>query len=65
MHLLSRIGCTCYYFNAMLLKNTYGNAFITLYHIISVIIYAFVISYFVLMHIGSSEEFNEEEEEDR
>ena len=41
-----------------------------LYHLIRVIIYAFVISYFMLMHIGSSEEimlleFNEEEEEDQ
>ena len=49
--------------------NTYADAFITSYHIIHVIIYAFVISYFILMHIGSSEgitlmEFNEEEEED-
>ena len=41
--------------------------FITPYHIMHVSIYAFVISYFMLMHIGSSEgitllEFNEEEE---
>ena len=41
-----------------------------LYHIIRVIVYAFVISYFMLKHIGSSEEitlqeFNEEEEEDQ
>ena len=40
------------------------------YHPICVIIYAFMISYFMLMHIGSSEEitlleFNEEEEEDQ
>ena len=40
------------------------------YHFIHVIIYAFVTSYFMLMHIGSSEEitlleFNEEEEEDQ
>ena len=47
--------------------NTYVDAFITSYDIIHVIIYAFVISYFMLMHIGSSEgitllEFNEEEE---
>ena len=46
------------------------DAFITSYHIIHVIIYAFVISYFILMHIGSSDgitilEFNEEEEEDK
>ena len=42
--------------------------FITPYHIMHVSIYAFVISYFMLMHIGLSEgitllEFNEEEEE--
>ena len=40
------------------------------HHIIHLIIYAFMISYFMLMHIGSSEEitlleFNEEEEEDQ
>ena len=40
------------------------------YHIICVLVYAFVISYFMLMHIGSSEEitlleFNEEEEGDQ
>ena len=40
-----------------------------LYHVTCVIVYAFMISYFMLMHIGSSEEitlleFNEEEEED-
>ena len=39
------------------------------YHIIHVIIYAFVISYFMLMHIGLCEgitllEFDEEEEEE-
>ena len=39
-----------------------------LYHITCVIVYAFMISYFMLMHIGSSEEitlleFNEEEKE--
>ena len=52
------------------IENTYKDAFITSYHIIHVIIYAFVISYFILMHIGSSEgitllEFNKEEEEDQ
>ena len=41
-----------------------------LYHIVHVIIYAFMISYSMLMHIGSTEEitlleFNEEEEEDQ
>ena len=39
-----------------------------LYHITCVIVYAFAISYSMLMHIGSTEEitlleFNEEEEE--
>ena len=70
MHLLNRIGCTCYYFNTMLLKNIYGDAFIMSYHIIRVIIYAFVISYSTPMHIGLTEEiilleFNEEEEGDQ
>ena len=41
-----------------------------LYHITRVIVYAFMISYFMLMHIGSSEEimlleFNKEEEGDQ
>ena len=41
-----------------------------LYHIIRVIIYAFAISYSMIMHIGSTEEitlleFNEEEEGDQ
>ena len=54
----------------MLLKTLWEDAFITSYHIIHVIIYAFVIAYFMLMHIGSSKEitlleFNEEEEEDQ
>ena len=49
-------------------ENTYEYAFITSYHIIHVIIYASMISYSVLMHIGSSEgitllEFKEELEE--
>ena len=53
----------------MLLKTLWEDAFIISYHIIHVIIYAFMISYFMLMHIGSSEEitlleFNVEEEED-
>ena len=55
MHLLSKIRCNCYNFNAMLLKTLYEDAFITSYHIIHVIIYAFMISYFMHMHIGSSE----------
>ena len=54
----------------MLLKTLMRMHFITPYHITHVNIYAFVISYFMLMHIGSSEEiilleFNEEEEEDQ
>ena len=53
----------------MLLKTPMRMHFITPYHIIHVIIYASMISYFMLMHIGSSEgitllEFNEEEEEE-
>ena len=53
----------------MLLKTLMRMHFITPYHIIHVTIYAFVISYFMLMHIGSFEgitllEFNEEEEEE-
>ena len=49
-------------------ENTWEDAFITSYHIIHVIIYAFVIAYFMLMQIGSSKEitlleFNEEEED--
>ena len=52
----------------MLLKTLMRMHFITPYHIINVILYASMISYFMLMHIGSSEgiillEFNEEEEE--
>ena len=53
----------------MLLKTLMKMHFITPYHIIHVIIYASMISYFMLMHIGSSEgitllEFNEEEDEE-
>ena len=52
----------------MLLKSPMSIHFITPYHIIHVIIYASMISYFIFMHIGSSEgitllEFNEEEED--
>ena len=52
----------------MLLKALMRMHFITLYHIVHVFIYASIISYFMLMLIGSSEgitllEFNEEEEE--
>ena len=53
----------------MLLKTLMKMHFITPYHIIHVIIYASMISYFMLMDIGSFEgitlsEFNEEEEEE-
>ena len=59
---------SCYHLNAMLLRTLMRMHFITPYHIMHVSIYAFVISYFMLMHIGSSEgitllEFNEEQEE--
>ena len=52
----------------MLFRTLMRMHFITPYHIMHVSIYAFVISYFILMHIGSSKgttllEFNEEEEE--
>ena len=52
------------------IENTWEDTFITSYHIILVMIYAFVISYSMLMHIGSSKEitlleFNGEEEEDQ
>ena len=52
------------------IENTYEDAFITFYHIIHVIIHAFVISYSMIIHIGSTEEitlleFNEEEEGDQ
>ena len=57
---------TYYHLNAMLLRTLMRMH--SSYHIIHVIIYASMISYFLLMHIGSSEgitllEFNEEEEE--
>ena len=52
------------------IENTYKDAFITSYHIISVVTHAFTISYSMIMHIGSIEEitlleFNEEEEGDQ
>ena len=52
------------------IKNTYEDAFIMFYHIIRVIIYAFTISYSMLMHIGSTEEItllelNKKEEGDQ
>ena len=46
---------SCYHLNAMLLRTLMRMHFITPYHIMHVSIYAFVISYFLLMHIGSSE----------
>ena len=54
----------------MLLKTLMKMHFIPPYHIIHVIIYASMISYFMLMHIGSSKgitlmELNEEEEEEQ
>ena len=70
MHLLSKrkYNLLSPYCNAA--ENTCEDAFITLYHLIHVIIYAFVISYFMHMHIGSSKgitllEFNEEKEEEQ
>ena len=59
---------SCYHLNAMLLRTLMRIHFITPYHIIHVIIYAFMISYFMLMHIGLSKgipllEFKEEPEE--
>ena len=52
----------------MLLKTLMKMHFIPPYHILHVIIYASMISYFMLMHIGSFEgitllDFNEEEED--
>ena len=54
----------------MWLKTFMKMHFITPYHIIHVIIYASMISYSMIMHIGSTEEitlleFNEEEEGDK
>ena len=51
-------------------KNTYKNAFITDHATILVNMYAFTISYAILMHLGSTEEitlleFNEGEEGDQ
>ena len=61
---------TCYHLKAMLLRTLRRMLFITLYPMLLVIIYASMISYSVLMHIGSSEEitlleFNDKEEEDQ
>ena len=51
-------------------RNTYKNAFIMYHHTILVSMYAFAISYAILMHLGSTEEitlleFNEGEEGDQ
>ena len=59
---------TCYHLKGILLRTLRRTHFITLYPMLLVHIYAFVISYFMLMHIESSEEitlleFNEEEED--
>ena len=59
---------SCYHLNAMLLRTLMRMNFITLYPMLLVIIYASIISYFLFMHIGSSEgitllEFDEEPEE--
>ena len=68
MHLFSKSKCNLLSPQCNATKNTYEDVFITSYHIIHVIIYASMISYSVLMHIGSSEgitllEFKEEPEE--
>ena len=68
MHLLSKIRCNLLLLSCKAIENTWEGAFITSYHIIHVIIYASMISYFLLMHIGSSVgitllEFDEELEE--
>ena len=52
------------------MKNTYMNAFIMCHHTILVGMYAFVISYAIFMHLGSTEEitlmeFDEGEEGDQ
>ena len=70
MHLLSKNKMHLLLLSYHAVESTYEDAFIMLYHITCIIIYAFVISYFMLMHIGSSEErtlleFNEEEEKDQ
>ena len=46
---------TYYHLKAMLLRTLRRMHFITLYPMLLVIIYASMISYFVLMHTGSSE----------
>ena len=59
---------TCYHLKAMLLRTLRRMNFITLYPMLLVIIYASMIYYSMLMHIGSSKgitllEFKEEPEE--
>ena len=61
---------SCYHLNTMLLKTPMRMHFIIPHHIIHVVIYASMISYSMIMHIGSSKgitllEFNEEEEEEQ
>ena len=68
MHLLNKKNVTCYHLKVMLLRTLRRMHFITLYPILLVIIYASMISYSVLMHIGSSKgitlsEFEEEPKE--
>ena len=65
---LVKENVTCYHFKAMLLRTLRRMHFITLYPMLLVIIYASMISYSVLIHIGSSKgitllEFEEEPEE--
>ena len=68
MHLLIKENVTCYHLKAMLLRTLRRMHFITLYPMLLVIIYASMISYSMLMHIGSPEgvtllEFEEEAKE--
>ena len=68
MHLLSKRKYNLLSPQGNAAKNTYEDALIPSYHIVHVVIYASMISYSVLMHIGLSEritllEFKEEPEE--
>ena len=70
MHLLSKFFLSCYHLNEIMLITLMSMHFITPYHIIHVIIYASMICYSMIMHIGLFEgvtllEFNEEEEEEQ
>ena len=61
---------TCYHLKAMLLRTVRRMHFITLYPMLLIIIYASMIYYSMLMHIGSSKgitllEFKEEPEEEQ